>query len=328
MMTTEEIRQRMQTFGHWLYQWDFGHGLVTQPADAAQIVSQRLRVAHVFDSICATYGGGSPPFQGLRVLDIGCNEGAFAVEARRRGAQYVLGVEPRAEKVDQATFVARALGLERIEYRCASIWDLTLETCGTFDIVLCVGVLYHLDRPYEALQRLRTLTKGMLVVDTQLLCCNYPLVAIKEEDRGVATNAFASELVQVPSAPALRLMLAHAGFADVRAVPRPRGRMWKQCLVGRRYLNGTHGTFIALSQQVATAKERPGIQRTGLEEVHSGLFCALWQPATFGALLRATIGLWARTLPGRVYHWKPVGRCADALGITKVAKRLYHQVFQ
>ncbi len=86
---------------------------------------------------------------GLTVLDIGCNAGFFAQAMKRRGAARVVGIDPDPRYLAQARFAAEVEGLA-IEYRQLSVYDVALLR-ERFDIVLFLGVFYHLRHPLLAL---------------------------------------------------------------------------------------------------------------------------------------------------------------------------------
>ena len=88
------------------------------------------------------------------MLDIGCNGGFYLLEMKRRGACRVVGLEPDPRYRAQAEFAVRHSGLEGIEVRDGTVYDVgALE--GPFDVVLFLGVLYHLRHPLLALDLLR-----------------------------------------------------------------------------------------------------------------------------------------------------------------------------
>lgn len=103
--------------------------------------------------------------RGKRVLDIGAWDGWFTFEMERRGAE-VMAVDnwdnPRFHEIH------RLLG-SRADYRQLDMYDLTPERIGRFDIVLFMGVLYHLKHPLLALERVCALTTGMAAVDSFVL---------------------------------------------------------------------------------------------------------------------------------------------------------------
>ena len=102
---------------------------------------------------------------GKRVLDIGTWDGWFGFEMERRGAE-VLAIDnwdnPRFHE-------ARALLHSRVEYRLMDMYELTPERVGYFDIVLFMGVLYHLKHPLLALERVCALATEMAAVDSFIL---------------------------------------------------------------------------------------------------------------------------------------------------------------
>lgn len=242
-LTPEQIREGITRFSHWGYRWDFGNGIVVAPPKWGEADLHELRMSLIFGAIARERGLGERPLTGARVLDVGCAEGRFSVEAKRLGADYVLGLEPRAEKVEQARFVATALGLDGIEFRRMSMEDLP-GTVGQFDIVLFLGILYHLDRHYEAFVKLRKITGDLLVIDTQILPFSYPLIALAEESTAIPTYSYHSALVMVPTENAIRLMLAHAGFGHVQRLRIRDAGPWRKNQFSRRYLRNQQAAFL------------------------------------------------------------------------------------
>lgn len=90
--------------------------------------------------------------QGCSVLDIGCNAGFYALEMKRRNAGRVVAVDSDPHYLKQAEFAARQAG-QVIEFHKMSVYDV--ERLGErFDLVLFMGVLYHLRHPLLALDLL------------------------------------------------------------------------------------------------------------------------------------------------------------------------------
>jgi len=102
------------------------------------------------------------------VLDIGCNGGFYAAEAGKRGGK-VLGVDAKGLHVAQAQFVSQALGLD-MRFRKQSLYDLNPAIDGQFDLVLCLGVIYHLKHLIAGIERLFLLTKKQLILETAIAC--------------------------------------------------------------------------------------------------------------------------------------------------------------
>jgi tRNA (mo5U34)-methyltransferase len=90
---------------------------------------------------------------GKAVLDIGCNAGFYSLEMKRRGAGRVLGIDFDPAYLAQARFAAEVTGLN-IEFRKMSVYDVA-SLHEQFDIVLFMGVLYHLRHPLLALDLVR-----------------------------------------------------------------------------------------------------------------------------------------------------------------------------
>ena len=139
-LTTDEIRSRIETLGPWFHNMDLcgvetapGHFLGDYPA------LKWRRFSHVIPR----------DLTGRTVLDIGCNAGFYSIEMKRRGAARVLGIDNHDEYLAQARFAGEISGLE-VEFRKISVYDVG-AIGERFDIVLFMGVLYHLRHPLLAL---------------------------------------------------------------------------------------------------------------------------------------------------------------------------------
>jgi tRNA (mo5U34)-methyltransferase len=131
--------------------------------------------------------------RGRTVLDIGSNAGFYAIEMKRRGADRVVAMEPDPRYLAQAKFAAEVSDCD-IEFRQCSIYDLPLLH-ETFDIVLCMGVVYHLRYPLLALDLIRRYAVGDLLIfqsmlrgsrEVEPLRDNYPF----EEQRIFSADGF------------------------------------------------------------------------------------------------------------------------------------------
>jgi SAM-dependent methyltransferase len=110
------------------------------------------------------------PISELRVLDLGCEEGMFGVEFARHGAE-VVAVDGREAHVRRTSFLAEAVGVaDRVDARVADVRYLDPDELGRFDLVLCLGLLYHLDRddlaPFARL--MAALSSWATLVQTQI----------------------------------------------------------------------------------------------------------------------------------------------------------------
>jgi tRNA (mo5U34)-methyltransferase len=100
---------------------------------------------------------------GKSVLDIGCNAGFYSVEMKRRGASRVVGIDSDERYLDQARLATRALGFEGIEFRKLSVYDVA-ALGEKFDLVIFMGVLYHLRHPLLALDLIREHVVGDMLL--------------------------------------------------------------------------------------------------------------------------------------------------------------------
>jgi SAM-dependent methyltransferase len=124
----------------------------------------------------------SKPFDELRILDLGCGEGVYAIEAGLRDAE-VLAIDARTERMNEGAAVAARHGLDRVTFSQEDVRAVAVDTHGEFDVVYCLGLLYHLDSPdvFELLQSVHGLCRELLLVDT--LIATAPEVEIEFDGR-------------------------------------------------------------------------------------------------------------------------------------------------
>jgi SAM-dependent methyltransferase len=135
-------------------------GLYTiSPEPAGDEVKLR-RVTQLALDVC----GGS--IEGLRVLDLACLEGMYAIELARRGAR-VVAVEGREANIEKARFAADALGV-KVDFRLGDVRNAGGRQLGEFDVVLALGILYHLDAPdlFSLIASIAAICRRALIVDT------------------------------------------------------------------------------------------------------------------------------------------------------------------
>ena len=109
------------------------------------------------------------PFQNLRLLDLACHEGIYAIEFARHGAQ-VLGIEGRSAHIEKARFVKDSLALDNLDIVQDDVRNLSKEKYGSFDVVLCLGILYHLDVPdvFHFIENIGDVCQRVAVFDTRI----------------------------------------------------------------------------------------------------------------------------------------------------------------
>ena len=116
---------------------------------------------------------------GKCVLDIGSNAGFYAIEMKRRGASRVVAMEPDPHYLAQAQFAAAVSECD-IEFKPWSIYDLP-QLDKKFDIVLCMGVLYHLRYPLLALDLIHRYAVSELLVFQSMLRGSQDVIALKAD---------------------------------------------------------------------------------------------------------------------------------------------------
>ena len=185
-----------------------------------------------------------PDLTGKSVLDVGAWDGFFSFEAERRGAARVVALDTFSwgRGTGKAGFelARRALGSRVEDVEDVEVLDIAPETVGgTFDVVLFLGVLYHLKHPFLALERLRSVCNELLIVETHVdligtrrpAAAFYPGTELEDD----WTNWWG------PNPAAVSGMLEAVGFG---AVSRVHPRSWLPGRANRavRALRGTGGT--------------------------------------------------------------------------------------
>ncbi len=152
-MTEQEIRTRVEELGPWFHNIDL-KGVHTAPHHfLGDYPSFKFRnFAHAIPQ----------DLSGKSVLDIGCNGGFYSIEMKRRGAARVVGIDSDEDYLRQARFATEVLGYD-IEFRNLSVYDVA-QLGERFDVVIFMGVLYHLRHPLLALDLLHEhVTKDLLI---------------------------------------------------------------------------------------------------------------------------------------------------------------------
>jgi tRNA (mo5U34)-methyltransferase len=157
-VTREEIERRVRGLGVWFHNIDL-QGVQTAP-DHFLGDYPAAKWRHFADAL-------PKDLQGRTVLDIGCNAGFYSQEMKRRGADRVLGIDSDDRYLAQARFAAEISGLE-IEFRRMSVYELP-SLGERFDLVLFMGVLYHLRHPLLALDILHSHVVGDILVFQSML---------------------------------------------------------------------------------------------------------------------------------------------------------------
>jgi tRNA (mo5U34)-methyltransferase len=223
----------------WFHSIDLGGGVVTVGASEFQIPEDRF-----------------PPFAGRSVLDIGTWDGYYSFMAERLGARHVVALDHYAWGVDIDArgeywtecaaagtlpdlsrdltefwrpdlpgrrgfdFASAALG-SAVEARVADFTTVDLAELGTFDVVLYLGVLYHMKEPLTCLERLRAVTGCVAVIETLAVHLQHLEHAslLQFHDSRDLNYDFGNWYV--PTLAGLESLCRAAGFASVRTIAGP-----------------------------------------------------------------------------------------------------------
>jgi SAM-dependent methyltransferase len=210
-----EIDERLDSF-YWHYPFEFGGRLVEADWEPGKGLYGRhyRRYLHIFPALLSMTGGS---LTGKTVLDVGCNCGFWSLQARRLSAESVLGIEGSQKNVDQANFVLELTGIDGIRFEQGNAYELSRERHGEFDVVLYLGLLYHLEHPVLALERLYETTAKLAVIDTTVVPDSGALCRI-HTDVAHEQN-YSNRLAMIPSRAAVAAMLHHVGFRTVMLIP-------------------------------------------------------------------------------------------------------------
>ncbi len=223
----------------WYHTIDLGEGVVTRGKGVQDTMGEIL-----------------PDVSGRSVLDIGAWDGKFSFICEKGGASRVVALDHYAWGID---FVARgaywaeciqtgtfadqsrdetdfwrpdlpgkrgfdlakaALG-SKVESVVADFQKVDLEGLGHFDVVLYLGVLYHMKEPLTCLERVRAVTKEVAVIETEAL-------HLERLEHEALMQFYAGSSLRtdfgnwyVPTIEALHNLCRAAGFSDVRTIVGP-----------------------------------------------------------------------------------------------------------
>ena len=158
-MTKADIKRQIADI-QWFHAIDLGNGIVT-PGAVHGMTHPQLGLAN--------------DLRGQTVLDVGAFDGYYSFQAERHGAKRVLATDwyvwnggwPTGNRGFK---LCRDVLRSRVEDETISVMDVSPDNIGHFDVVLFLGVLYHLKHPLLALERLAAVTKRRLVLETHIDC--------------------------------------------------------------------------------------------------------------------------------------------------------------
>lgn len=201
-MNKKEIKERINEIS-WHHSIEFGNGMVTPGKSNNVKLLQKIQLPE--------------NLSGMTLLDIGAWNGFFSFEAEKRGADRVLAIDTwkDSEGVNKNgfDFASKVLN-SKVESKVMSVYDISPENTGKFDIVLFLGVLYHLRYPLLALEKISEITKKLLIVETEVdfIREKVPLMTFYPGCKGIRTK---ETNWWSPNPPAVEFMLKDVGFEKV-----------------------------------------------------------------------------------------------------------------
>lgn len=202
------------------------------------------------------FSNNSTLLQGKHVLDLACNNGRMAYGALSAGAAKVTGVEIRPELISDGILHIAKVGLQDkmafIEHDIFSFMDEARP--GDFDVILCLGFLYHTVRHADFFRACARLKPETVIIDTNV-AKNYfwfgrkmfgkpPALFLTHEHPNETRNTFDEDgLVYWPSCSYLEAMFSRAGFGSERV--KYTSRTVSSWDAMEDYKNGTRASFVA-----------------------------------------------------------------------------------
>ena len=173
MFSAKRKRRAVEQVSSWWHSIDLGDGVVTPGYKTPELLARELQAIDMPEDLT-----------GRCVLDIGTWDGFYAFEAERRGARRVVVVDHFVWAGDAAPLPSGEWDPERLPGKrgfdlahetlqssvdtvVADFMTMDTDALGIFDVVLYLGVLYHMEDPMRALRRLRGVTGGVAIIETQ-----------------------------------------------------------------------------------------------------------------------------------------------------------------
>lgn len=166
MQNKEEIQtaldELISRYGEWAFDIPLPHGIWTR--GNRQVPHTRLRrIVQVVSDVV------TKPLGECRILDLGCLDGIFSIEFASQGSETV-GVEIREANIRKAQFCKDVLELQNLHFRQDDVRNISVESYGHFDAIVCSGILYHLPAQdvINLIDRMYDMVNDVIVIDTHI----------------------------------------------------------------------------------------------------------------------------------------------------------------
>jgi tRNA (mo5U34)-methyltransferase len=235
--------------GGWMYEWRLTPTVAT-PLLGPNLPSVHTTREEMIEPVVrrALAAAG----ENASALDLACNEGWFSHRLLDWGADRVVGIDVREDNIRRAGLIRDHFGIpeRRLSFHAGDVLELDAEALGRFDVVLLLGLIYHLERPLDAVRLARRVTRTVCVIESQLTRQNRPIIrgdgvpnvyhqsaasfaAWVEDEPDNPLSSLGGVMSLVPNRAALEAMPRWAGFDHVEFLsPRPEHDL--QYVVGDR----------------------------------------------------------------------------------------------
>jgi 2-polyprenyl-3-methyl-5-hydroxy-6-metoxy-1,4-benzoquinol methylase len=164
-LTREQLVERVWKLAPWMVPFQLRPGIATIDLDAAEgrqnVANYLFRRDLIGDTVAEALGDD---LASSTILDLGCNSGYFSLDLAARGARQVDGLDPRAENIARAQFVQEHYQPANTSF---GVGDADTPAPGAqWDVVLNLGVLYHVLDPFHLMRRTYELCRRFAIVDT------------------------------------------------------------------------------------------------------------------------------------------------------------------
>ena len=231
----DTLRQRVESYRPWHYEFDLD-GVITPiyKKDSVNRHIQRRRIG--FEPLVNVAGGS---LRGRRVLDLGCNSGWWSLSALEAGADFVHGIDGRQHHIDQANLVFDVKGVDpsRYSFELGNIFEYPYEE--QFDIVLCLGLMYHIAKPIELFEIFTRVGASLILIDTIVNLIPTSAFRVRRESLDSVRNAVDYETTLIPSRQAVIDLGRQFGYETV-----PLAQNIKDPTGMRDYTTGARASFL------------------------------------------------------------------------------------
>ena len=232
----------------WFYRFELPDGSTTQsylPDAVAQVHDTRLQmVRQVLSPMLAAQPN-------LSALDLASHQGWFSLHLHALGCHPVTGLEPRATHIADAELMKRAMGADQVRFVQSDLQNIKATEIEPADVVLMLGLLYHLENPVAAIRTARAYCRRICLIETQvgphlsgmLDWGSHRFVrpiqgcftVIDETDETHGNEASTEGICLAPSAQTLLWIMRKVGFVDVELIAPPADG-YEQHVHGKRVL--------------------------------------------------------------------------------------------